>query len=183
MSCYKWVSRISRMLDDSLTDGELRELKEHLAACAECRAELLLQKKINTALCEEVHSGLPADFTMRVAEKALEISKRDRRPRPWLVLVPPLATATAVVALFFMVRDLAAANPSMFESVAAGLVKPIAWVWQAASGLGGAVAAHGRGMASIDRLSDAAASMILASLIGIVPGVWGFHRVLRFIRE
>ena len=93
MSCEKWVEHISFMLNGSLRDGETAELGEHLSRCPSCRAELALQKEIGEVLSAEVHSGLRADFTEMVSAKALRIDAKIKSPRPWPVLVPPLAAA------------------------------------------------------------------------------------------
>ncbi len=179
MSCSDRVDRISRMLDGSLDDRELRGLERHMAGCERCRAEFLLQKEIEAALGAEVHSGLSAGFTERVSAKALEISKRGRRPRPWLVLVPPLATAAAATSLFFLGLDLVSANPSAFDSIVSVLLKPVASLSQVFSGLS----------ASASKLQGAgggyagAAGLVVATLISLVPAAWGFRRVFVFMKR
>ena len=184
MSCSGWVDRISGMLDGSLTKEELRELNEHLSACAGCRAELLLQKKIEAALGAEMHNGLPADFTEKVAGMAIEMSRTQRRPRPWLVLVPPLATATAVVSLFFLGLDIAGTHPSVFQSTAEAFTKPIAAVFQAVAGLIGEAAELGSlRVFSLGRISGPTVSLIVSALIGIIPAAWSVRRILVFMRR
>ena len=183
MSCSKWVGQISRMLDESLADDDLGMLEKHLAGCSGCRAEVVLQKKIETALKVDALSGLPADFAQRVGEEALRIEKRARRTRLWLVLVPPLAAGTAAVVFFFLGMDLAAQSPSMFEPVASVLVKPLVWASQVILGLfGGLAELQRRHFPSIDWTSGSAGIMAPAMLIGSIPALWGFRKILVYLK-
>ncbi len=184
MSCSDRIDRISRMFDGSLDDKDLRELRQHIAGCERCRAEFLLQKELEAALGTEVHSGLSAGFTERVSAKALEISKRQRRPRPWLVLVPPLATAAAATSLFFLGLDLVSANPSAFDSIVPVLLKPVGWLSQLFSGLSASASKlQGVGGGSLGGSSGSAAGLVIATLMSLIPAAWGFRRVLVFMKR
>lgn len=184
MSCSKWVERIAMMLEGSLGEAELKELKDHLAGCARCRTELLLQKRIDAALRVEMRSALPADFTQRVAARAAEISRKERRARPWVVLVPPLAAAASVAALFALGLDVARDNPSAFETLAAGFMKPMVWISQAIISLvGSAGSLAGREAPSVARLSTPEASFVLSTLIAILPAAWSIRRIFVFMRR
>jgi anti-sigma factor RsiW len=175
MSCEKWVKQIFDRLSGSLSARETSELEEHLGRCPACRAELALQREIEKALAVEVHSGLSADFTKMVSAKALRIETKIRSPRPWPVLVPPLAAAAAVAALYFMGMNLAGEHPYVFGQVAGALVKPIAWI----SGLlGGAV----EQAPALDQASTRVAGLVGALLAGTIPAFWGLRRFIVYLR-
>jgi anti-sigma factor RsiW len=184
MSCSRWVEPISRMLEGTLDEGKLRELENHLAVCGRCRTEVTLQKSIEASLRVEPHSALPADFARRVTATALETSRKDEATRQWLVLVPPLAAAAALAALFLLGLDVARDDPSALEALIAGLVKPIAWVSQAiAAAAGSAERLFGSETASATRLSTPTASFVLSTVVGLLPAAWGLRRILVFMKR
>jgi anti-sigma factor RsiW len=184
MSCSKWVEPISRMLEGSLNERELRELESHLAVCARCRAELALQRGIDAALQAELHSALPANFARRVAAAAAEKSELERASRQWLMLVPPLAVAAALAVLFLLGLDVARDDPSSVETLVAGLVKPIAWVSQAiAVAAGSAERLLDSEGAPVSRLLTPTVSFVLSTLVGILPAAWGLRRIFVFMKR
>jgi anti-sigma factor RsiW len=184
MSCSKWVEPISRMIEGSLGDRERRELEGHLAACARCRTEVALQRSIDAALRVEPRSALPADFAQRVAATAVETLREEKASRPWLVLVPPLAAAAALAALFLLGLSVARDDPSAVETLVAGLVKPAAWVSQAlAAAAGSAERLLGAETTSATRLFTPTASFVLSTLVGILPAAWGLRRIFVFMKR
>lgn len=179
MSCDRWVRQISLMLSESLGERDTAELKRHLGECPACRAELILQTEIENALAMEAHSGLSADFAERVSAKARRLAVKSKSPRPWPVLVPPLATAAAAAALFFLGMNIASQNPSSFEQVAGALLQPLASLFGVFSGLFDGAAKHAP---ALDPASGRIAGLAAALLTGAIPAFWGLRRFLVYFR-
>lgn len=179
MSCDKRVRQISLMLSGSLGEDETEKLDAHLERCGACRAELVLQRGIEKALRVEAHSGLSADFTEKVGARALSLSSEMRSPRPWPVLVPPLATAAAAVALFFVGMNLAGGTSPSFGQLVGGLLKPLVWVSGALDGLLGGAAQRA---SSFDPQASGTVGLAAAAVAGAISAYWGLRRFLVYLR-
>ncbi|RPJ41196.1 MAG: hypothetical protein EHM19_12415, partial [Candidatus Latescibacterota bacterium] len=95
MRCVDSPDRIARMLEEDLPRDLERELEEHLASCARCRAERDLQAALREALAEPPAVRLSGDFTARVVEAALREGPVGAGARAWPGLVGVLALAAA----------------------------------------------------------------------------------------
>ena len=184
MRCVLYTQWISRMLDRSLPENELRELEEHLSCCSRCRAELLLQKKIRDALAGPLPPGLSADFTEQVTRKAAALAPRVRRPRRWPALVPAVALSAAAVALLSLSPVLARLVPWPAESLVGSLLAPVARVWHALFSLLPGPADLGLDrIPALPRSGDPLVATVVALLLAGVSVVWAFRYVFAFLRE
>ena len=74
LSCEEAKSRLSAHLDGELSGEERRELEAHLEACAACRAELEVLRRLDKAfevLAEPAPSGLPEKVLGRLSRPAV----------------------------------------------------------------------------------------------------------------
>ena len=184
MHCSDFAEWISQKLDGVLSEGNGRALEEHLSGCSRCRAELLLQQKICDALSEERHSGLSADFTQVVSEKVVEIAKAERDARRWVSLVPAFALGAVAVALLLVGADLLRVLPSPAQFLSGAVFKPIGWFLQSVGGsLAGAFGLSHESGGGPAWLSGAFARTLFVALVCSLPGIWGLHKIVVFIKE
>jgi hypothetical protein len=98
---------LEALRDGTLADGLERELRSHLEACDECRADLAWLKAERQLMTERVARGLAPDVAWlwagierRLGEPTLGAPpRRQVRHLPWLA-GPMLAAAAAMVAMF-----------------------------------------------------------------------------------
>jgi hypothetical protein len=100
MSCERYVEWIAARLAGSLAEDRAKELEKHMAECSRCRAELLLQKRIQTSLVKAESSGLTAGFTERIVDEVRRRERRERRLTGFTNLLPAAALAAGVVLAF-----------------------------------------------------------------------------------
>lgn len=180
MHCSDFVKRIAHRLDGSLPEHEVSLLEKHLSECGRCRAELLLQKKIQEALEEEVHSGLSINFTQRVTERALEVAQAKTRFRRWPYLIPAFALTAVTGVLFFLGTDLS----QMFFSAIQPLAGAPAWVGNAmADALAGTGDLLAERASLLSRLPQPAVNSLLLTLLATLPAILGLYKVFAFLRE
>jgi anti-sigma factor RsiW len=85
-------------MDGTLADG--RELGEHLAQCADCRAELRALQQIEAALREVVQHDVPEHALDRLSAGVMPaVAARQAQPAPGASLRWAIAGAMAVAAL------------------------------------------------------------------------------------
>ena len=184
MHCSDFAEWIARKLDGTLPERQLDMLHEHLSGCSRCRAELFLQRQMHEALSEEVYSGLSVDFTEMVTGKVVEMARRERRARVWLDLAPVFALGAAAVVVFLVGADLVRVLPSPVHPMANVLFKPVVWALELVSGLLGGLADFSREhIGGLGRLSGPLANTLLVTILGSLPAIWGFHRIVAFLRE
>jgi anti-sigma factor RsiW len=185
MRCSDCVVWISRNLDGLLSEAEAEALKAHLAKCARCRAELALQKMLVRSLKQEMPAGLPAGFALRVTERALALTRAERRHRAWLAYVLPAIPLGAVAAfLFIFGREIPGLTAPAMASVAQVIGRPFA-------GFGDSTAqAIARGLAISEESADHLAPLrwILASphlgmSLALGAVAWAFSRAYAFVRH
>ncbi len=95
---------LSRLRESSwrrtLTDAEQAELRAHLAAHPDARADWEMESALNAAFARLPDAPVPSNFTARVLQA---VEREAVRPPAgswnWQVLVPRIAFATVVVAL------------------------------------------------------------------------------------
>ena len=184
MHCSDFAEWIAQKLEGTLPEGQARRLDEHLSECTRCRAELLLQRKIRDALSEETHSGLSADFTQLVSGKVLEIAGRERRTGRWVDLVPAFTLGAAAIALILVGADLVRVLPSPGELVSSTIFKPIGWFLQSFFGVfAGAVDYLQRQISALGLDPGSLTKTLFIALVGSLPGIWGLHKIVEFIKE
>ncbi len=180
--CHEYVELIMQHLDGLLTPERTAQLETHLAGCAVCRAELLLQERIRDALTEEVHPRLSVDFTNVVTQKALDAAKPLKRRSPWPSLAPSFGLLTVTLLLFILQNDFrtmlhAALGPTLgaLASAAGGVGHVFSQLLPATGGTSGGYLANLEGIAE-----PAMVTMLL--LVCVLPVVWCFRRVGEFLK-
>ena len=174
---------IMRHLDGLLPPVQAAELETHLAGCAVCRAELLLQKRIRDALTEEIHPRLSVDFTRLVTQRTMETATPGRRRPVWLGLAPAFGLL-AVTSLLF-------ALPNGFRTMLARALWSTGSVLSsAASGVGqvfSGMLPHTGGTPglSLSGLSGMTGPLMLTLLLllCVLPVVWSFRSVGEVLRH
>jgi anti-sigma factor RsiW len=185
MKCSDSVILIARKLDGMLTDSDAKTLEAHLARCARCRRELMLQQKLVQTLKQDLPGMVSADFTRRVTDRARRLDGETRRLRIRLGdLLPALPAVAGCLLLVLFWKDLADIVAPAMEVVA--------------DATGGPLAALGDGLAKVlDRLAPAphvslpgraVISQLLANIyvgaaIACAATVWAFTRAYAFIRH
>jgi anti-sigma factor RsiW len=178
--CGKYVELIMRHLDGLLPPQQSAELKTHLAGCAVCRAELLLQTRMRDALTEEIHPRLSIDFTSLVTRRAQETARPARRRSLWLGLVPAFGLMTVTVLLFTLQNG--------FRDALVRALGPSGGALASAAGRVGRVFSqtlpHAGGAPGLDFSGVAEPLMIsLLLLLCVLPVVWCFRSVGEFLRQ
>ncbi|MBN1504964.1 MAG: zf-HC2 domain-containing protein [Candidatus Eisenbacteria bacterium] len=181
--CGENVELIIRHLDGLLSAEESAELEAHLAGCAVCRAEFLLQKRIRDALTEEVHPRLSVDFTSLVRQRVFEAeAPAPVRRRLLRVGLVPAFGLLAVTVLMFAVEN-------GFREAFVGALGPVGNAMaSAAAGVGevfSRMTPRTVGMPDLN-LSTLSAlaqplTVTLLLLLCVLPVVWCFRRVGEFL--
>ena len=100
-TCAGVEVELSALLDDELTPGRARELRDHLATCTRCRAELeeleLVRRAVRTGVVGDV-PDLVTPILERIEHEEAQLSKR----REWKVRRRITATAAAAAAVVFI---------------------------------------------------------------------------------
>jgi anti-sigma factor RsiW len=176
MNCQDYIELIARKLEGSLSAGEVSGLASHLATCARCRAEAVLQTGIAGALVWQGEPELAADFAERVSRRALALPRAEKPARRWDYLMPIAATASLLVLVVIHRGDIAATLASPLAAVGKGTASAAGWI--------GAMFAEMSGVAG-------SADIPAASLIGLwgplvcaaAIVVWASSRVYAVIRR
>ena len=80
MTCNDTRSRLSSYLDTALAGGEQRAVREHLAACADCRSEHHELEATRMLIASVGRKPAPADLALRI-ELALSRERAERQRR------------------------------------------------------------------------------------------------------
>lgn len=181
--CSEYVELIMQHLDGLLPQERSAELETHLAGCAVCRAELLLQTRIRDALTEEIHPRLSVDFTSLVTRRALETARPARRRSVWLGLVPAFGLMTASVLLFILQNGFREAFVRALGPTGSTLASAAGRVGQVFSQMlprtGGAPDLNLSGLSGM--AEPLTATLLL--LLCVLPVVWCFRSVGEFLRQ
>lgn len=87
MTCNDARSRLSSYLDTALSGGERHEVREHLAACADCRSEHHELERTRMLVASVGRKPAPADLALRIRlALSRERAQRQRRMLDALVL-------------------------------------------------------------------------------------------------
>jgi anti-sigma factor RsiW len=184
MDCSDFVELIAQKLDGLLPQSKISLLEEHLSECRRCRAELLLQKKLQDVLTENVDSGLPADFTQRVTESVLEGAQAVRRFRRWPYLVP--AAALAVVTFLFWLTgadlfdSLSSVTQPLTETVSGGIAQAESAVNEALTRAGSELNERA---SLLPQLPQPMLNSLLVSLVAVLSTIMGLYKVFAFLRD
>ena len=84
---------LNALLDQQLTADARDDAQTHLAACAECRAELAALERVAAALAAVTPEPLPADLAPRV------LTQIESTPRAWWADALIVAETAAAIAL------------------------------------------------------------------------------------
>lgn len=108
MTCDRYIELLSARLDGVLTDGEERELEEHLAICPDCRAAAAQLAALQGAFSELEDIPAPEGFAQGVmdrvrAEAPPKVIPLFKRPR-FRALAGLAACAALVVGLYSVSR-------------------------------------------------------------------------------
>ncbi|MFH1681035.1 MAG: zf-HC2 domain-containing protein [Candidatus Eisenbacteria bacterium] len=179
MRCRDAMERIGRKREGSLPATLARELERHLSACPRCRAESLLQARMDEALRAPPPDRLRGDFTDRVVRRTFAHEPARERSSRWRDLAPVLALAAAAIWLFVLVPDLlrlAGAGES------SGWWDPIARPFLSfAESLGGFFGCFG----GLFRVLDGSRAAVLRSaalgLVSVGAAAWAFRQVLGYM--
>ncbi len=107
-----------------LTEAEQAELRAHLAAHPDARADWEMESALNAALARLPDASVPSNFTARVLQA---VEREEARPRAWSwrwnwhTLVPRVAFAAAVIAftgLAFQHHEIYRQRTALARSVA-----------------------------------------------------------------
>ncbi len=108
MHCRRVRSYLSAFSNDELTGAVLREVREHLATCRECRSEEAIYRSVRLATHQMPNRHLSADFNAKILnrvanERFAETRAKAYLPKAaptfvWRRLVPVLSSV-AVIAL------------------------------------------------------------------------------------
>jgi anti-sigma factor RsiW len=82
VNCKRTRKRLSAYLDGELAPGEEARVREHLASCRRCAAELDGLERLNAALGALEEATVPADFARRVRRAAARPTTRPSEPIP-----------------------------------------------------------------------------------------------------
>jgi anti-sigma factor RsiW len=184
MDCSQCVDWTAPKLGGTLDERRMRELEEHLGECGRCRAELLLQEKIQAALSEDIPSGLSSDFTRRVCERTLAIAPRAGVIRLWPALLPAAAaTLAAALALFLggeVISEISSWGGPAFDS----LRPPVVQVGEALlAGLTTVAGLLRVNVGPLGGLSPALATALVLTLASSLAAGWGLYQISAFLRE
>ncbi len=180
--CHEFVELIMQHLDALLSPELTAQLETHLAGCAVCRAELLLQERIRDALTEEVHPRLSVDFTNVVTRKALEAARPLHRRSPWLSLVPSFGLLAVTLLLFALQNDFRTMLHAALGSTLGALAAAAGGVGQVFSRLLPATGGTpGPNLANLGVIAEPAMVALLL-LVCVLPVVWCFRRVGEVLR-
>jgi len=185
--CSDYVELIIKKLGGSLPENKAALLERHLSECARCRAELLLQSKIQKALQMEAHSGLSADFTKHVTERVLGVAQAEKRLlrlRRWPYLVPAVALTAVTAAVFFSGTDLLQVLSSAIEPLTGAASGAAAGIGNAvADGLARAGELINERASSLPRIPQPLVNSLLFTLLTTVPAILGLYKVFAFLRD
>jgi anti-sigma factor RsiW len=84
---------LNALLDQQLTPRARDDAQAHLAACAECRAELAALERVSIALTSLAPDPLPADLTLRV------LGQIEQSSRTWWIDALIVAQTAIAIAL------------------------------------------------------------------------------------
>jgi len=183
VDCSEWLERILLMVEGSLAEEEARRLEAHLARCPRCRMELELQESILEALKEPPQGELSADFAERTAALAAGAREPARGTPWWLPLVPPLAAACAVAALYGTIVRLAGADGALLGDEARIVAGSLLWAAHSAfSHLAASVRGSCEAAALLGRLSADTPALTFAVASGLAPALWGLRRVQLYLK-
>jgi anti-sigma factor (TIGR02949 family) len=105
--CEPLRERLSEYLDGALPQDSREALEAHLAACAECREELELLRRVVHAVGAIPGCPAPDGFAERVVGRVGRVSAAQRRSRAvrlWFKALPVAAMFLVVVATTFVVH-------------------------------------------------------------------------------
>jgi anti-sigma factor RsiW len=85
MNCNEYRAQVSAFLDEELSESEIRDLFQHLAACDGCWRYNLRLQKIRSALASPKHPNEPAEI---------------KRERPWMHQRLPVSAPSFVLSVF-----------------------------------------------------------------------------------
>lgn len=184
MDCSDYTEWIARKLEGSLQVSAERELDAHLSECSRCRADLLLQSRIQEALAQEMPSGLSAGFSERVSLKAQRLAAAEKRAERWANLIPVIAFSGLAVVLILLRGSLLQMFSPTVGSLGGALGAPVNAVGGAFLDLVARIAhLPAEHMSALEQVSRPLITTLSATLIGIIPAFWGLSRVVAFLSE
>ena len=189
MHCRRVRSYLSAFSNDELTGAVLREVREHLSNCRECRSEEAVYRSVRLATKQLPSRHLSADFNARILDRVAKERFAETRNKAylpkaapsilWRRLVPVLSSAAVIALVAIGVAQFKTSNGSNLASLPAPVeigqindyltVQPLARDWSLDNHL-----------AQTDRISNLTSSMTQpfdrsASLAGSrssTNGVW-----------
>lgn len=117
MNCEEALVLLSGYLDQTNTEEEMAQLREHLAVCPDCNQVLHTLEEINIGVAA-LEAEPPADLRTSVMDAIRVEAKPRRKPRRWM----PVAVAAALVLMIgvsTMRQDNAAAPMAATADLAA----------------------------------------------------------------
>jgi predicted anti-sigma-YlaC factor YlaD len=112
MKCEDMQELLALYADGSLGRKEVMGVKEHLAACASCSGELAALQDTLLLVREELTPPIPPELHQHIMQGISREKKRKNAKGnlSWWRLSRPLATAAAVLLIFFASGNLYLAN-------------------------------------------------------------------------
>jgi hypothetical protein len=112
MKCEDMQELLALYADGSLGRKEVMGVKEHLAACASCSGELAALQDTLLLVREELTPPIPPQLHQHIMQGISRERKRKNAKGnlPWWRLSRPLATAAAVLLIFFASGNLYLVN-------------------------------------------------------------------------
>lgn len=104
MNCNELNQIIDRIIDQDLTEKEEHLYKEHVANCANCKAELTEILEINRQLEELEKIDPPSNFTSQVVNRAYKEGLFTKKHK-YVSMLSKLSMAVASFLLLFLLLD------------------------------------------------------------------------------
>jgi anti-sigma factor RsiW len=184
MNCSDFVTWIARKVEGSLTPEQLTELDSHLSVCSQCRAELILQKKIAASLKQEPLATLPADFAERVSSLAFHTAKQDERSYRVRFLAPLVAATLIAVVTFLLRGEIAQVVPTGSQAATDALTPPLAWAGRWFLNLLAKLpVVASEEISGLEWIQGMLMNTVVMVGIALAVLLWAFRRALVFMRE
>ena len=105
MRCKKAMAQFSAYLDGPLTVEERKAVREHLAGCERCRAELEALDRAAYAVADLPRLRAPSDLRDQVMAKLEGVKPAEARPPRWRMYWGAAAAVVFAVAIMLLTRS------------------------------------------------------------------------------